>query len=152
MPRNAIPGWTPTTPPRTPGPIAPTGRLRSESLSAACVVEHQDRLKTIVIVVRFKQAQLLLAVDGVERVVDVQTDPHIDLEQKEKTAVASYRAAVETGDHALTGNRLQARQFRRMLNHGGCAPADRRFLARHRNLTTIQQIGRYTPSPMNFSG
>mgnify|MGYP006450801781 CR=1 FL=1 len=42
MPRNAIPGWTPTTPPRTSGPIAPTGAPGSDSLSAV-----EDRQKKI---------------------------------------------------------------------------------------------------------
>ncbi len=45
----------------------------------ALAVEYDDRLKTISVVMRFEEPQLLAAMDRIERVVDVERDPFRDL-------------------------------------------------------------------------
>ena len=56
----------------------PLGRLagrRQGGDEAALAVEHDDRLKSVFVVVGVEQLQLLTTVDRIERVVDVQRDP-----------------------------------------------------------------------------
>ena len=42
---------------------------------APFTIENDDRLKAILVVVSIEQAQLLAAMDGIERIVDVEHDP-----------------------------------------------------------------------------
>ena len=57
----------------------PLGRLAGRSTAgdeAAFAIEHDDRLKSVFVVVgRLNKSQLLTTVDRIERVVDVQRDP-----------------------------------------------------------------------------
>ena len=51
------------------------GRAQHSSDQTALAIEHDDRLKTVFVVVRIEQPQLLAAMNRVERVVDIQHDP-----------------------------------------------------------------------------
>jgi len=51
------------------------GGAKHRGDEAALAVEHDDRLKSVFVVMGIEQPQLLAAVDRVERVVDVERDP-----------------------------------------------------------------------------
>src|SRR5271169_2321293 len=53
----------------------PLGGTKHGGDEAAFAVEHDDRLKSVFVVVGVEQPQLLTTVDRIERVVDVQRDP-----------------------------------------------------------------------------
>jgi len=53
----------------------PLGRPQHGGDDAALAVEYQDRLEAVVVVIGAEQPQLLAAVHGVERVIDVEHDP-----------------------------------------------------------------------------
>ena len=53
----------------------PLGGTKHGGDEAAFAVEHNDRLKSVFVVVGVEQPQLLTTVDRIERVVDVQRDP-----------------------------------------------------------------------------
>src|SRR5271166_6550592 len=53
----------------------PLGGTKHGSDEAALAVEHDDRLKSVFVVMGVEQPQLLAAMDRVERVVDVEGDP-----------------------------------------------------------------------------
>ena len=53
----------------------PLGGTKHGGDEAALAVEHDDRLKSLFVVVGVEQPQLLTTVDRIERVVDVQRDP-----------------------------------------------------------------------------
>ncbi len=53
----------------------PAGRAQRGSDHAAVAVKHHDRLEAALITMGVEQAQLLAAMHGTERVVDVEHDP-----------------------------------------------------------------------------
>ena len=53
----------------------PFGGTKNGGDEAAGAVEHDDRLKSVFVIMGVEQPQLLAAVNGVERVVDVEGDP-----------------------------------------------------------------------------
>src|SRR3954452_16933022 len=55
--------------------FGPLGRTQHCGDEAALATEHHDRLEVVFVVMRVEQAQLLLAVPGVERVIHVQYYP-----------------------------------------------------------------------------
>src|SRR5208282_6216408 len=57
----------------------PFGGAKHRRDEAALAVEYDDRLKTIFVVMRIEEPQLLAAMNRVERVVDVERDPSRDL-------------------------------------------------------------------------
>lgn len=52
----------------------PLGGTKNGGDEAALAVEHDDRLKTIFVVMRIEQPQLLAAMNRIEGVVDVEHD------------------------------------------------------------------------------
>jgi hypothetical protein len=56
------------------GPRRPPGRAEHRGHGTALAVEHHDRLEAVLVVVGVEEPQLLLAMDGVEGVIDVQHD------------------------------------------------------------------------------
>jgi hypothetical protein len=57
----------------------PFGGAKHRRDEAAFAVEYDDRLKTIFVVMRIEEPQLLAAMNRIERVVDVERDPFRDL-------------------------------------------------------------------------
>ena len=57
----------------------PFGGAKHSCDEAAVAVEYDDRLKTIFVVMRIEEPQLLAAMNRIERVVDVERDPFRDL-------------------------------------------------------------------------
>ena len=57
----------------------PFGGAEHGGDEATFVIEHDDRLEPVFIIVRIEEAQLLAAMNRVERVVDIQNDPLGDL-------------------------------------------------------------------------
>jgi hypothetical protein len=55
-------------------PARPLCRAQHGGDGAALAVEHDDRLEAVLVVVGVEEPQLLLAMDGVEGVVDIQHD------------------------------------------------------------------------------
>ena len=56
-------------------PAGPFGRTQHGRDEPALAIEHDDRLEAIFVIMGVEQPQLLTAVNGVERVVDVEHDP-----------------------------------------------------------------------------
>ena len=107
----------------------PFGGAKHRRDEAALAVEYDDRLKTIFVVMRIEESQLLAAMNRVERVVDVECDPLRDL--TEGLAVKIDHGAAHAQQGTSVGQVLQAgdsrlrtqlavgrRQVQRHLEHG----------------------------------
>jgi hypothetical protein len=91
----------------------PLGRLAGRSKSrdeAALAVEHDDRLKAVLVIMGVEQRQLLAAVDGVERVVDVERDPFGNL--GERAAIKIDHGAAHPHERTRVRQVLQPRDRR----------------------------------------
>jgi hypothetical protein len=53
----------------------PLGGTKNGGDEATPAIEHDDRLKTVFVVVSIEQRQLLAAMNRVERIIDVERDP-----------------------------------------------------------------------------
>lgn len=56
-------------------PTWPLGRSQDSSHEPAVAIEHNGRLEAVLVVMGIEEAELLVAVHGVKRVVDVEHDP-----------------------------------------------------------------------------
>lgn len=54
--------------------LGPFGRAQHRGDEATLPVEHDDGLEAVLVVVRVEQPELLAAVHGIERIVDVDAD------------------------------------------------------------------------------
>jgi len=91
-------------------PTRPLGRTQDCGDEAALAVEHHDGLEAVFVVVRVEQAQLLLTMHGVERVVHVQHDPARHL--SERRAVKVNHGPAHAQQRPCAGQVLQARDRR----------------------------------------
>ena len=53
----------------------PFGGTKNGGYQAALAIEHDDRLKTVFVVMSIQRPQLLAAVNRIERVIHVERDP-----------------------------------------------------------------------------
>src|ERR1700730_8221802 len=83
----------------------PFGGAKHSCDEAALAVEYDDRLKTIFVVMRIEEPQLLAAMDRIERVVDVERDPFRDL--PEGFAIKIDHGAAYAQQGASVGQVLQ---------------------------------------------
>jgi hypothetical protein len=60
----------------------PFGGAKHSCDEAPLAVEHDDRLKAIIVVIRIEEPQLLAAMSRIKRVVDVERDPFRDLPER----------------------------------------------------------------------
>src|SRR5271165_5323242 len=106
----------------------PFGRPKDGGDVAALAVEHDDRLKAILVIVRVEQPQLLAAMHRVERVVDVERDSFgnfseglaIEIEHCPAHAQqgANVRQILEPRDRRLRAQfPIGRRQIERHLEH-----------------------------------
>src|SRR5271166_3411704 len=106
----------------------PFGRPKDGGDEAALAVEHDDRLKAILVIVRVEQPQLLAAMHRVERVVDVERDSFgnfseglaIEIEHCPAHAQqgANVRQILEPRDRRLRAQfPIGRRQIERHLEH-----------------------------------
>ena len=113
----------------------PFGGAKHGGDEAAFAVEYDDRLKTIFVVMRIEEPQLLAAMNRIERVVDVERDPLRDL--PEGLAIKIDHGAAHAQQGASIGQVLQTRdrrlrtqfaigwrQVERHLEHGIAAKMD----------------------------
>src|SRR5271157_1463432 len=84
----------------------PFGGAKHSCDEAAFAVEYDDRLKTIFVVMRIEEPQLLAAMNRIERVVDVECDPFRDL--PEGFAIKIDHGAAHAQQGASVGQVLQA--------------------------------------------
>ena len=112
---------------------------------ASGVVEHDDRLKSVFVVMGVEQPQLLASVNGIERVVDVSRDPLGNLAERRAIEVdhgaahpqqrASVRQILQPGDRRLRAQlALGRRQIHRHL--------ERRVAAKTRGVVAVFVAGR----------
>lgn len=78
----------------------PFARTQDGGDDTALAIKHHDGLEAVLIVISVEQTQLLAAMNGVERVVDVQHDPTRHL--AERGAVELHHGA----PHADQGLRI----------------------------------------------
>jgi hypothetical protein len=83
----------------------PFGGAKHRRYEAALVVEYGDRLKTIFVVMRIEEPQLLAAMNRIECVVDVERDPPRDL--PEGPAIKIDHGAAHAQQGARVGQVLQ---------------------------------------------
>ena len=88
----------------------PLGGAQHGGDETALAIEHDNRLKTIFIVMRVEQSQLLAAMHGVKRVVDVQDDPLGDLVKR--LAIKIDHASAHAQQSARVGQVFQPRDRR----------------------------------------
>jgi hypothetical protein len=104
------------------------GRTEHGRDEAALAVEHDDRLKSVFVVVGVEQPQLLAAVHRVERVVDVERDPFGNLGERLAIEVdhrpthsqqgANVRQVLQPRDRRLRAELpIRRRQIERHLEH-----------------------------------
>ena len=107
----------------------PFGGTKHGGDEAALAVEHDNRLKSVFVVMRIEQPQLLAAMDGVERVVDVERDafgnlmegPAIEIDHGAAHAQqrASVRQILQPRDRRLrTQLAIRRRKIERHLEQG----------------------------------
>ena len=112
----------------------PFGGTKHSGDEAALAVEHHDRLKSVLIIVRVEQPQLLAAMHRVERVVDIERDPfgnlgeRLAIEIDHRTAHPQQRANVrqvlQSRDRRLRAQLpIRRRQIERHLEHRVAAQA-----------------------------
>ena len=88
----------------------PLGGTKHGGDEAALAVEHDDRLKSVFVVMGVEQPQLLAAMDRIERVVDVERDPLGNL--VEGRAIEIDHGAAHAQQRASVGQILQPRDRR----------------------------------------
>ena len=104
------------------------GRAQHSSDETALAIEHDDGLKAVFVVVRVEQAQLLAAVNRVERVVDIQHDPlgslgiglaiEIDHGAPHAQQGTGVGQVLQPGDRRLRAQlAIRRRQIERHLEH-----------------------------------
>ena len=88
----------------------PFGRTQDGGDETAVPVEHDDGLEPIVVVVSVKQPKLLAAVNGIERVVEVEHNPLRHL--CERRAVKIHHGSPHAQQGARVGQVFQPRERR----------------------------------------
>jgi len=123
---------TPDQPPQEGPDLAPVGpfcRPDHRRDQPSGVIEHEDRLEAIVVVVGIEEPQLLMAVDGVESVVDIEHDAlghlrkgaavQVDQRPAHPQQRADLDGVLHTRDRGLRAQRRLGRQvFQRHLERG----------------------------------
>ena len=106
----------------TAGPLGGTKHRGDEP---ALAVEHDNRLKSVFVVVGVEQPQLLAAVDRIERVVDVERDPFGN--RRKGLAIEIHHRAAHPQQGANVGQIFQPRDRRLRTEF----PIRRRQVERH---------------------
>ena len=88
----------------------PLGGAKQGRDEAAFAVEHDDRLKTVFVIVSIEQPQLLAAMHRVERVVDIERDALGNL--PERFAIKIDHGAPHAQQRASVGQVFQSRDRR----------------------------------------
>ena len=103
---------------------------------AALAVEHDDRLKSVFVVMGVEQPQLLAAVDRIERVVDVERDPFGNLVERLAIEIDHRAAHAQQGANVRQVLQPRDRRLRTQL------PIGRRQIERHlEHRIAAQRIG-----------
>jgi hypothetical protein len=91
-------------------PVRTSRRAQHGPHQATVAIEHHDRLEAIIIVIGVEQPQLLAAMGGIERIVDVKNDParHV----AEAVAVEIDHGIAHAQQSALVRQVLQSRDRR----------------------------------------